>query len=179
MRARALIAALVRRSKFDSLGDRQPDRERRAAVGIVRSRYRAAVALDDGAADRKAQSQSFRLAGDERIEDRRELFRGDSSAAVLNFDQHVRLIDRIRAHDQAPRAVEPGSAHGAESIEHQVQNDLLKLDAVTLDRADVGRQVEVDRDLVQMRVAVRDALDDADHVVHVDVGQARRRCCRA
>lgn len=51
----------------------------------------------------------------------------------------------------------------------------LKLDAVTLDRADIGRQVEVDRDLVQIRVAVRDALDDADHIVHIDVGQARRR----
>jgi hypothetical protein len=57
------------------------------------------------------------------------LFRGDSSAAILNFDQHVRCINRIRAHDQAPRAVESGSAHGAERIEHQVQDDLLKLDA--------------------------------------------------
>src|SRR5688572_32101468 len=112
--------------------NRQRDRELRAAVGIVRSRYLAAVAFDDGAADRKAHSQSFRLAGDEGIEDRLELFRGDSSAAVLNFDQHVRFINRIRAHDQSPRAVESGSAHGAEGIEHQVQEDLLKLDAVTL-----------------------------------------------
>jgi hypothetical protein len=71
--------------------------------------------------------------------------------------------------------VESGSAHGAEGIEHQVQDGLLKLDAVTLDRPDVGRQVEVDRDLVQIRVAVRDSLDDADHIVHIDVGKARRR----
>src|SRR5207342_1876551 len=99
----------------DSLGaDRQRDRELRAAVGIVRSRYLTAVAFDDGATDRKAHSQSFRLAGDEGIEDRLELFRGDSNAVVLNFDQHVRFINRTRAHDQAPRAVESGSAHGAE-----------------------------------------------------------------
>ena len=39
----------------------------------------------------------------------------------------------MRAQDQAPRAVEAGSAHGAEGIEHQVQDDLLKLDAVTVD----------------------------------------------
>jgi hypothetical protein len=42
-------------------------------VGIVRSRYLTAVAFDDGATDRKAHSQSFRLAGDEGIEDRLEL----------------------------------------------------------------------------------------------------------
>src|SRR5436190_5082191 len=155
--------------------DRQRDRERRAAVRIVRSRDRAAVAFDDGAADRQAHAQSLRLAGDEGIENRLELLRGDASAAVLDLDQHLRFIKRSRAHDQAPPAIESGSAHGAERIEHQVQDDLLKLDAVPLDRADVGRQVEVDRDLVQNRVAVHDALDDADHAVHVDVGQARRR----
>jgi hypothetical protein len=32
------------------------------------------VAFDKGATDRKAHSQSFRLAGDERIEDRLETF---------------------------------------------------------------------------------------------------------
>ena len=169
-------SALASAARSDSLrGNRQHDRERGAAVGIVRRRYLAAVAFDDGAADRKAHAQSFRLAGDEGIEDRLERVRGDSRAAVLNVDQHVRFVNRTRAHDQAPRAVESGSVHGAEGIEHQVQDDLLKLDAVALDRADVGRQVEVDRDLVQIRVAVHDALDDADRMVHVDVGQARRR----
>ena len=33
----------------------------------------------------------------------------------------------------------------------------------------------MDRDPVQIRVAVHDALDDANHIVHIDVGQARRR----
>ena len=47
-------------------------------------------------------------------------------------------------------------------ISDEIQDDLLKLHAVTLDRRNVGRQVEVDRDLVQIRVAMRDALDDAD-----------------
>ena len=39
--------------------------------------------------------QSFRLAGGEGIEDRFELVRRDSSAAVLNFDQRVRFINRV------------------------------------------------------------------------------------
>ena len=67
-----------------------------------------------------------------------------------------------------------GLTHGTEGVEHEVQDDLLELNAVTLDRADVGRQVKVDRDFVQIRVAVQDALDDADHMVHIDVGQASR-----
>src|SRR5436190_23989017 len=113
--------------------DRQRDRERRAAVGIVRSRDRAAVAFDDGAADRKAHAQPLRLAGDEGIEDRLEHFRSDSGAAVVHLDHNVRFINRCRANDQAPRAVAAGSAHGAEGVEHQVQDDLLQLDEVTLD----------------------------------------------
>ena len=70
---------------------------------------------------------------------------GDSRAAVLHFDQHVRCVNRLRAHDQAPRAVELDLTHGAEGVEHQVQHDLLKLNVVALDREDVGRQVEFAR----------------------------------
>ena len=55
--------------------------------------------------------------------------------AVLNFDEHVRFINEFVRTSSPPRAVESGSAHGAERVEHQVQDDLLQLDPVTLDRA--------------------------------------------
>ena len=69
--------------------DRQRDRERRAAVGIVGSPDFAAVAFDDGATDRKPDPQAVALARDEGVEDGLEFFRGDSRAAVLQFDQDV------------------------------------------------------------------------------------------
>ena len=69
--------------------DRQHDRERRAAVGIVGSPDFAAVAFDDGATDRKPNPQAVGLARDEGVEDGLEFFRGDPRAAVLQFDQDV------------------------------------------------------------------------------------------
>src|SRR5678810_652682 len=68
------------------VSDRQRDRERRAAVRIVRSPDFAAVAIDDGTTDRKAHAQSIRLAGDEGIEDGLEFLRGNADAAVPHFD---------------------------------------------------------------------------------------------
>jgi len=60
-------------------------------------------------------------------------------------------------------------------LDFQLLPRLKAIHEQKLYRPDVGRQVEVDGDPVQIRVAVRHALDDADHIVHIDVGQARRR----
>ena len=133
------------------------------------------MTLDDGAADRQAHAQSVRLRRHEGIEDRFELVGRDSGAVVLNFDQHVRCAVQTCAHDQPPCAGGPGSVHGAEGIDHQVQHDLLQLDTVASDRADVRRQIEVDRDVVHIRVAVRHPLDHADGLVHINAGHPLRR----
>lgn len=69
--------------------DRQLDRKRRAAVGIIGSPDFASVAFNDGATDRKPDPQSVALVRDEGVEDGLEFFRGDSGAAVLQFDQEV------------------------------------------------------------------------------------------
>ena len=98
---------------------------------------------------------------------------GDSSAAVPHFDLHVRSVNQRRAHDQAPR-VEFVVHSCRKGVEHQVQHDLLELNAVALDRQDRRREVELDGDPVPDRVAVDDALNRADHVVEIDVGKARR-----
>ena len=69
--------------------DRQRDRERRAAVGVVGGPDFAAVAFDDGATDRQPDPQAVAFARDEGVEDGLETFQGDSCATVLQLDQDV------------------------------------------------------------------------------------------
>src|SRR5437868_239242 len=103
----------------------------------------AAMRLDDGPADRQAQSHALALGGDERLEE----LRGDlgskpgSGIGDAHFD---RLLAACHGGD-LELATLRGFDHGLDGVADQVDQDLLDLDAVG--EHQVGRRVEPEGDL--------------------------------
>src|SRR6266536_3264234 len=77
---------------------RQDDFEAAPHAGLAARRQRATVALDDLAADRQAESGSFRLGGEgiadlsELLENRLDLRWRDANAAVLDLDDGHAIV---------------------------------------------------------------------------------------
>src|SRR6516225_8943389 len=72
----------------------------RSASGIGLYRHLAAVGLDNGAADRQADTHAVALVGDEGLEELRHQFRRDSRAGVDHADgDHVVFVGR-RGNDE-------------------------------------------------------------------------------
>ena len=88
--------------------------------------------FNDGTADRQAHAQAVRLAGEEA---------GEKPGDVLHRDAGTGIPDRHLDHGrvQADRADEdfpeiPGGFHGVKAVAEKVQEHLLQLDAVAVDR---------------------------------------------
>jgi hypothetical protein len=64
--------------------------------------------------------------------------------------------------------------HCRKGVEYQVQQNLLELNAIALDRQDRRREIELHGDPAPDRVGVDDAANRAEQVVEIDVGKARR-----
>src|SRR5437868_7406046 len=86
------------------LGDGKGEAEQGSAAGIVRGPQRAAVRLDQLAADRQADAQAAGLGRIERLEDPLQVAFGDARAAVP--DLHLDLAALVRRDGDAdlPRA---------------------------------------------------------------------------
>ena len=103
--------------------------------GLFAAHIFAAVAFDDGATDRKAHPSPSGLLVMKGSKIDSSLSAGIpvplSCTSTSTFDPSIEFVRTIRR--RAPSS--PGLAHGAEGVEHQVQHDLLELNAVALDRA--------------------------------------------
>src|SRR5438034_4626364 len=100
----------------------------RAAVGIIRSPDFPSMRIDDGAADGKAKPHSLLFRGEETMEDLFSFSLWNAATTIRDRYPHCAVL-RFRSDEQlALRRIAIG--HRFAGIQHQVKQDLLKLDPV-------------------------------------------------
>jgi hypothetical protein len=125
-----------------------------ALAGLAGDADVAAVALDDGVADRQAEAGAGALlGGEEGVEDARQVFGGDALAGVADGDlgaHAAAFLQPVAARQGEPAAV----GHGLEGIHDEVDEHLLQLAQVHLDAA-AGAVVDAHLDLAALEVVAR------------------------
>ena len=87
------------------------------------------MGVDDGSTDGQTDPNTIGLRGVKCLENMLALFRGNTGAGIVHADHRLPLPP-LGADQQLSRAVLE-RAHGFDRIQHQVQYDLLELNAVT------------------------------------------------
>ena len=113
--------------------------ERRAAADIVGGPDFPSVRVNDGAADGKAQSHSLLFRSEERLEDALHLFFRNAAAVVNDRYVHSAAVLQF-GNDKQPALRRVEISHRFARIQHQVKQDLLKLDPVAGDRGQIPRE---------------------------------------
>ncbi|EEF26336.1 conserved hypothetical protein, partial [Ricinus communis] len=135
--------------------DGELDTERRAGRRAARGDT-AAVARDDGTADRQAEAHAVGLGRKERLEQACAVGVGDARTAVAYADKDHAVVPARAQFQAAGRE----AVHRLQGVHHQVDQDLLQLDAVAHDGRQAGRQV----DAQCQRAPVQLALQQLDRV---------------
>src|SRR5262252_6012563 len=120
---------------------RGPQRETkdRSTARIGLHRDLSAVGLDDGAADRQADTHAVPLVGDKGLEELRHQFRHDPGSRVGHADgDHVVLAGGGGNNELASLR----RLHGLDGISEQVQQNLLNLHLVDKDEIDSGVELK-------------------------------------
>ena len=146
---------------------RQAEVERRAAVGIIRGPDFPFVCVNDAAADGKAKPHSLLLRGEETLKDLFYFFLRNAAATIGDGYLHRALL-QFRSDEQlAFRRSAIG--HRFAGIQHQVKQDLLKLDRVANDRWQILREVSFS-DYILIDEIVADKFQDVlYHFVQINI----------
>ena len=100
------------------------------------------VALDDRAADRQADAHAVALGRVEGVEELLEVSRGSMPTPESRTDSRTRLASSSSGGDQQSRADDRRSSFIASAaLSDQIQNDLLKLDAIARDDGKLGIEI--------------------------------------
>ena len=99
----------------------------------ISGRYQPMVRLDNGAGDGQSHAHAFRLAGVERLEDALLTCLPGMPGPRSDTDNSAKFSD-ARSPDADDAIFARRVLHRVDSVDHKVQNDLLKLDAVAEDR---------------------------------------------
>src|SRR5882724_2810380 len=117
-------------------------RERRSVAAVRLRPQPATMPLDDAAADRKADPHPRALRCVERLEELFGLLRVDTDSRVDNRQPHGVIVLQLRPHQDLPCTI--GDAlHRVRCIEEQIEDDLLKLNAITVDVRKVVRELHL------------------------------------
>src|SRR5688572_17965446 len=95
--------------------------------------------LDDGPADRQSHAHAAFLGGEERLEDPFRKLYTRAAIADLDPDDTTRAIDA-----QAQHTVAWGLAHRVDAIAHEIEENLLDLDAVQGDGWQAGLNLGIE-----------------------------------
>src|SRR5260221_2659761 len=117
------------------LPPRGPQREAkdRPAAGIGLHRDLSTVGLDNGAADRQADTHAVALVGDKGLEELRHQFRRDPGAGVGHADGDHIVVAGCGGNDEFASL---RRLHGLDRISQQVEQHLLNLHLVDKDEID-------------------------------------------
>src|SRR6516162_2531288 len=113
----------------------------RSAGGIGLHRDLPAVRLDNGAADRQADTHSLALVGDKGLEELRHQFRRDPGSGVAHADDDHVVVAGCRGDNKLATL---RGFHGLDGIAQQVQQHLLDLHLV--DQNEIDGRVELKPD---------------------------------
>ena len=147
-------------------GDRQGESKRRAVRLVWRRGQLTAVGLDDRTADRQAHPHAARLGGVEGIEHRVGSRRVEPWSRVADLDEHHAGTDLSSDQLQLTWPV-TYVLHRLDGIHHQIQDDLLDLNAVCRDEWLGGGQAHVEHDRMPLQVAAQHGRGLGDRLVDV------------
>ncbi len=102
-----------------------------AALGIVRGPDFSSMRTNDGPADGEPKAHALHFCGEERLEDALYFFLRNAATPITDGYTHRAVVQF--ASDAQPALRRLAICHRFAGIEHQVKQDLLKLDAVAGD----------------------------------------------
>ena len=115
--------------------------KRRAAVGIICDPEFPPVCVNDGAADREAKPHSLLFRGEETLEDLFHFLLRNAATTIGDGYPHRALRHFRRDEQLALRRTAIG--HRFAGIQHEVKEDLLKLDPVARDCGQIRREIGI------------------------------------
>src|SRR2546427_6107102 len=132
---------------------REDELERGTRAGVARGPQTASVGLDDRPADREPHAHSTGLGGEEGIEQARDLIFIESDTHVLHgHENRVRCVG-LRSDDQVARPTTHPFAR-LDAVHQQIEDALLQLDPIALDRRQCRGQLGPEQHAVLARLAV-------------------------
>jgi len=131
------------------------------------------MSIDDGPAYRQPHSCSIGLGGVESVEDALQLRPIDARSGIAHGHENACVV-LLRA-DQQLSLTRLNRAHCFNRVEDQVQQDLLKLNAIPMDGGRPLREASLDRDSVLDDCASRQSNHLVDCLTQIETLLLRRR----
>src|ERR1035438_9564015 len=107
-----------------------------ATFRVIFCPHFSGVSLDDIVADRQTHAHAFDSRGKKGLEDALQIFRRDTASAIFDLDANTFVTGRHRADENDP-VLRRIIRHGMTGVRYRVEQNLLKLNAVSLDRKSV------------------------------------------
>src|SRR6185369_17971090 len=119
----------------------------------------------DRYADRQTEADTAGFGRDERGKDPLDIFLRNAAADIGDGNLHAAGVGSVRMQSYFPAGADV--CHRVGPVHDQIEQDLLQLDAVALDRRQVRSQIENHVDVAIEQIAADDAEDVEHDIVHV------------
>jgi hypothetical protein len=106
--------------------------------------------LDDGAANRQAHTQAAEFGRIEGVKDVIQISQVHSGSGILNRDDHKIRLCPCGA-DQQMAGAPVTRAYCFDGVDDQIQDHLLQLDSIAIDRRQIVRKSSLDQNAVLRR----------------------------
>ena len=147
-----------------------------AARGVVGSPQASAVRLNDGLADAKPHAGPVNLGGKKCIEYPFRLLRRKPNAGISDGYKKLLVLRQLRLDGKVTRSVY--ILHGIDTVDDQVDADLLQLHAISDDLRKIGGQLRPDGYVVAHCLAAKQGnrlLDDFVYIKAIPVSSRPSR----
>src|SRR6266702_1467716 len=141
--------------------------EHGAGTNPRRSPNLSAVSFDDRAADRESHAHPAELGRVEGVEQPVDGLTAQSRAGIPDPDEQAARCILLRRDEQLSRSL-GDAAHRFDGVHDQVEDHLLQLDSISLNRRQCIRELRPHRHVVLQRFAVRQSNDLEDRFVDLE-----------
>src|SRR5215469_14684207 len=131
------------------------------------------MGLDDGATDRQAHTCPAGLCGVKGLKNRLKLRRVNAGPGIAHSNDDPCAI--LLGADQELSCRGPTSAHGFDSIQDKIQNDLLQLDPISINGSQLVCKSSLSGDVISDDGVSCQPDDLIERRIQIEVSQSRRR----
>src|SRR5262245_24470974 len=146
---------------------RQREREGRSWTVVGLRPDTALMSFDDRTADEQADAHATTLRGVERVEQGLPVLGGNAGTGIADRQAHAIVPLWFGRDPDLPRAIVHGG-HRVCGVAQQVQDDLLKLDAISGDHGKIVRQLYPHGDAMSLKIVGREREDLPGRLVEIE-----------
>src|ERR1700722_19566510 len=132
------------------------------------------MSLDDRTANRKSHSDALRSGREERLKQAGHVLRTDTDPAVLNENADS-IFFLSPGPDHQPTRPSSDSRHGFNSIQHQIEDDLLQLNSIAKHDGQVGDKFDLNEYIVPRSLTLGKSDRFFDDFIQLDLRPLRSR----